>query len=389
MELDADLQRLPEEMALHEQGTLFEVTLAILSAASDVDDLMRSVARIIAARHRFEHFAIYLAQSGDFDLRLASVESADDFSQEASMTMAKRAAAGPRSVSEHDGRLWRVAVPIEADSAVLGVIVAGSATSSTRASRALVLCKALAAQLALGVQNTDLRRQQLEVVADQERARIAHEIHDGVAQSMYALNLGLENCARLAQREDFSRLSESLSRLVPLSRQTLLEIRHYMYDLTPLLSAEDSFEDLVKKQAGEFEAISQIPAHVKVRGGNQPIPVPVRAGIYRILHEALSNVLQHSAASEVRIKLDVGCGNVRMSVNDNGVGFNMEEAKAGIGLDGMRRRAEEMGGTSSITSTEGAGTDIRVSVPLEPGSWNYKRQRHQDGEPESDPKGYQ
>ena len=181
--------------------------------------------------------------------------------------------------------------------------MAGSDVLGVTADRALILCKALAAQLALGVQNTDLRRQQLEVVADQERARTAHEIHDGVAQSMYALNLGLENCARLAQRGDHSRLKELLSSLVPLSRQTLLEIRHYIYDLTPLLSSGDSFEDLVKKQAGEFEAISQIPAHIEVRGGNQPMPVPVRAGIYRILHEALSNVLQHSEASECKLSL--------------------------------------------------------------------------------------
>ena len=73
----------------------------------------------------------------------------------------------------------------------------------------------------------------MEVAADEERARIANEIHDGVAQSMYALNLGLENCARLAQRGDYVRLSESLNNLVPLSRQTLLETRHYIYDLTP------------------------------------------------------------------------------------------------------------------------------------------------------------
>ena len=193
---------------------------------------------------------------------------------------------------------------------------------------------------------------------------IAHEIHDGVAQSMYALNLGLENCTRLAQRGDYSRLSESLNNLVPLSRQTLLEIRHYIYDLTPLLSRGDSFEDLLKKQVGEFEAISQIPAHVEVRGGGRPMPVPVRAGIYRILHEALSNVLQHSGASEVHIELEVGSGNVRMSVKDNGVGFNMGEARAGFGLDNMRRRAEELGGTFSITSAEGAGADVRVRLPF-------------------------
>ena len=95
----------------------------------------------------------------------------------------------------------------EEDIDVVGDYVVGSDTSSTRADCARILCRALTAQLSLGIQNSDLRRQQLEVVADQERARIAHEIHDGVAQSMYALNPGLENCVRLAQRGDSAKLN--------------------------------------------------------------------------------------------------------------------------------------------------------------------------------------
>ena len=362
--MDADPQLLKSQMALHEQGTVFEITLAILSATADVDDLMRRAAQTIVARHRYDHFAIYLVQSSDHDLRLAVGESIGTLPHEAFISIAKGAAVESRSLVEHHGRSWRAAIPIEGNSDTLGVMVVGSDTSSARASRALVLCKALAAQLALGIQNTDLRKRQLEVAADQERARIAHEIHDGAAQSMYALNLGLENCARLAQRGDYSRLSESLSNLVPLSKQTLLEIRHYIYDLRPLLSRVDSFEDLMKKQVGEFEAISQIPAHLEVHGGDQAMSVPVRAAIYRILHETLSNVLQHSGASEVRVALEVGPGNVQMSVKDNGVGFDLEEAEEGFGLDSMRRRAEEVGGTFSITNMEGAGIDVMVSLPL-------------------------
>ncbi len=362
--MDADPQLLQTQMALHEQGTVFEVTLVILSAAADVDDLMRRAARIIVERHRYDHFAVYLVQPDRLDLRLAGGEPVGDLPQEAFLSLAKRAAVGSRPVRERIGRSWRIAVPIESDSTTLGVMVAGSDAPATTADRALVLCRALAVQLALGIENTNLRRRQLEVAADEERARISHEIHDGVAQSMYALNLGLENCARLAHHGDYSRLSESLSNLVPLSRQTLLEIRHYIYDLTPLLSGGTSFEDLLKKQAGEFEAISEIPAQVEVHGGDRPMPVPVRAGIYRILHETLSNVLKHSGASEVRIELEVDSGSVRMSVKDNGAGFNMGEARAGYGLDNMRRRAEAMGGTFSMTSAEGVGTDVRVRLPF-------------------------
>ncbi len=362
--MDDDTHILESQMALHEQGTVFEVTLIILSESEDVDDLMRKVARTIVDRHRYDHLAIYLRQPGVPGLRLASGESTGATPHEAFTSMARAATSESRSLIERHGNRWRVAVPIEDGSNTLGVLIVGSDTSSTRADRARVLCRALAAQLSLGIQNSGLRRRQLEVVADRERARIAHEIHDGVAQSMYALNLGLENCVRLAQRGDSARLKESLNSLVPLSRQTLLEIRHYIYDLTPLLSSGDSFDDLLKKQVGEFEAISEIPAHLEVYGESSSIPMSVRAGIYRILHEALSNVLQHSSASEVLIELEVGPANVRMSVKDDGVGFNSGDAPGGYGLENMRRRAEEIGGTFSISRAGDAGADVRVRLPI-------------------------
>ena len=314
-------------MALHEQGTLFEITLAVLSAVADVDDLMRRVSTIIVGRHRYDHFGIFLARSGDRELRPVRGEPVRNVPREAQMAMARQAATTSRPVLKHTRGTWRIAVPIRSSSTVLGVMVAGSEDPAMNADRALVLCQALAAQLALGIQNANLRRQQLEVAADEERARIAHEIHDGVAQTMYALNLGIENCARLASRGEHSRLNESLGNLVPLSRQTLLEIRHYIYDLAPLLSGGNSFEDLLKKQVGEFEAITRIPACVEISGESRSVPVPVRAGIYRILHEALSNVLKHSTASEVRVTLSVDSDSVQMSVKDNGEGFNSAEVR--------------------------------------------------------------
>ena len=87
--------------------------------------------------------------------------------------------------------------------------------------------------------NLELQRrtQVAELAAAEERHRIAREIHDGVAQSMYALSLNLETAADMAEREPGA-LRERLRKLVPLAKQTLLEIRHYIYDLKPLLSGE-------------------------------------------------------------------------------------------------------------------------------------------------------
>ena len=361
-QVDAGPQQLREQMALHEQGTLFEITLAVLSAVADVDDLMRRVSEIIVGRHGYDHFGIFLVQPGDQALRPVRGGPTRNVSREVQTAMATEVATSFRPLLKHTRGRWRIAVPIRSSSTVLGVMVAGSDDPATNADRALALCKALAAQLALGIQNANLRRQQLEVAADEERARIAHEIHDGVAQTMYALNLGLENCARLARRGEHSRLNEYLTNLVPLSRQTLLEIRHYIYDLTPLLSGGSSFEDLLRKQVGEFEAITQVPTRMEIRGESRLVPVSVRAGIYRILNEALSNVLKHSIASEARVILSFYPDGVQMSVKDNGKGFEPENTEAGYGIDNMRRRAEELGGTFEVSSAEGVGTEIRVRL---------------------------
>ena len=142
----------------------------------------------------------------------------------------------------------------------------------------------------------------------------------------------------------------------------LLEIRHYIYGLTPLLSGGSSFEDLLRKQVGEFGAITQVPTCMEIRWESRLVPVPVRAGIYRILHEALSNVLKHSTASEVRVILSFDPDCVQMAVKDNGKGFNPENTEAGYGIDNMRRRAQELGGTFEVSSAEGVGTEIRVRL---------------------------
>ena len=210
-QVDTSPQRLQEQMALHEQGTLFEITLAILSSTADVDDLMRRVSEIIVGRHRYDYFGIFLVQPSDRELRPVRGGPTRNIPREVQMAMAREAATRSRTLLKHTRGTWRIAVPIRSASTVLGVMVAGSNDPGINADRALALCEALAAQLALGIQNTNLRRRQLEMAADEERARIAHEIHDGVAQTMYALNPGIENCARLAQRGEHSRLNESLT----------------------------------------------------------------------------------------------------------------------------------------------------------------------------------
>ena len=349
--------------ALHEQGTLFEIAQIILSAGVDADDLMRRICQTVVERHRYDNFAIYLAGPEKGAHRLAYGVFDCSLTEETAKDLSGRSVDLSQVLAEWDGTSWRIAVPIRTDSTTLGAMTA-ALNEMPSAGRAAALFKNLAAPLAIGIQQVNFQIRQLEIAAEEERGRIAREIHDGVAQSMYALNLGIENCAQLAERGDDQALREYLHSLLPLSKQTLLEIRHCIYDLAPLLLSSDNFADSIQKQVGEFQAVSAMQTRVEIEGRERPVPMHVRVCVNRILYEALSNVLKHSRASAVRVALILDSDRLSMSVKDDGVGFNSQKPNPGHGLGNMRQRVEEIGGTFSITGTEDAGAEVRVNLPL-------------------------
>ena len=108
---------------------------------------------------------------------------------------------------------------------------------------------AVEAERAEAQRNLELQRQaqNAELMAREEKSRIGREIHDGIAQSIYALSLNLEACAELAERES-GQLRDRLKTLVPIAKNTLLETRYYIFDLKPLLADERNLEDMVENQ---------------------------------------------------------------------------------------------------------------------------------------------
>lgn len=215
-------------------------------------------------------------------------------------------------------------------------------------------------------QNLELqkRAQEGELAAERERSRIAREIHDGVAQSLYALSLNLETAAELAQRERAGSLSERLRRLVPLAKKTLLETRHYIHDLKPLLSGERSLDHMVDNQAKEFAMVSGLEVTTSVDGDPVEIPMDKASGLYRILQESLANVLRHADASRVGVRLTFAGEGVRLTVEDDGKGFDPDMDESGYGLANMHERAREMGGELHIEAAPGEGCRLTLIVPV-------------------------
>ena len=207
------------------------------------------------------------------------------------------------------------------------------------------------------------RTQDAEIAALEERSRIAREIHDGIAQSIYMLGLNLETCVDLAERGQAD-LKERLRALVPLAKETLLETRHYIFDLKPMLSGQKGLVAMAENQIKEFSTVAGMPAELAVDGEEQTVSLTVASGLYRILQEAMANVLKHARASEVRVAIGFEPAAVRITVTDNGTGFDERDHPGGYGLANMRQRAGEMGGEFRIASAPGEGTSVQVTLPL-------------------------
>ena len=246
---------------------------------------------------------------------------------------------------------------------MFAVVAAGNLMTRIERTR----CReAVEAERAQSQRNLELQRkaQEAELAAQQERDRIAREIHDGIAQSIYALSLNLETCADLAEREK-GPLREQLQKLVPIAKNTLLETRHYIYDLKPLLSGESDLVAIAENQVKEFQTVAGTPVRLSVDGEPPHVSVAVATGFYRLLQEALANVMKHARASGVNVALVFEPESVRLSVQDDGVGFQTDGIRPGYGLENMRHRAEELEGSFEISSVPGEGTRISVTLPVE------------------------
>ncbi len=211
-------------------------------------------------------------------------------------------------------------------------------------------------------ENVLLQQEREALAAAQERSRIAREIHDGVAQSIYMLSLSLEAASDTVSTQP--ELGERLQRLVALSRQTLLEVRHYIFDLKPLLDGEAGVAAALKNQAREFTAVAGLPVSIEVVGEERGLTAAQSAAVYRIAQEALSNVYRHANGSQVSLRLEFEPGSVMLEVRDDGSGLTSDPTY-GRGLRNMQQRAEDLWGTLSIESTPKCGTAIRASLPTD------------------------
>ena len=224
-------------------------------------------------------------------------------------------------------------------------------------------------------QQDELRNQLIERVItsqDEERRRIARELHDETGQSLTALLVGLRT---IEEARTMRQAVERAQRLRGIVAQTLEEVGRLSRGLHPSTLDDVGLAAAMTRQVQEFVQLHRIAADVRIEGLDaEPLPPLLQTTVYRVLQEALTNVARHAGARSVTVRLVRDEAAMELRVRDDGIGLEpavRAAAAAGdrrrLGLQGMRERAALLGGSVEVESQPGAGTTITARFPLRGG----------------------
>ncbi len=217
------------------------------------------------------------------------------------------------------------------------------------------------------------QRQQLAMgvikAQEDERKRIAREVHDGPAQSMANVVIRAEICEKLLD-SDVEMTREELKRLKVMVRDSLKDVRRIIFDLRPMTLDDLGIVPALERIVDHFIKNTGVDTRFVVLGGASRVNPGVEVTVFRLVQEALNNVEKHAQAEHVKIKMEFNKDKIGIVIEDDGKGFDEKEIKDKIntkehyGLLGMKERLNLLNGTCNINSIIGRGTKLMVSIPL-------------------------
>ncbi|WP_019155287.1 sensor histidine kinase [Robertmurraya massiliosenegalensis] len=198
----------------------------------------------------------------------------------------------------------------------------------------------------------------IQEIISQERNRLARELHDSVSQQLFAASMLMSAINETNEHE-----SKQLKMVEGMIHQSQLEMRALLLHLRPVALKGKTLQEGIEELLIELSQKVTMEIHWKVE--DFPLNKGVEDHLFRILQESVSNTLRHSKATEVEVLLIKRDGFVILRVVDDGIGFDVEESKAGsYGMQNMYERAVEIGGTLKIISVKNKGTRLEVKVPI-------------------------
>ncbi len=211
---------------------------------------------------------------------------------------------------------------------------------------------------------------QLLTAQEKERKRIARELHDGLGQSLSAMKFSVENSLKQMENSKIGANVEALHSIIPLIQESIEEVRKIAMDLRPSTLDDLGILATINWFCREFQTIySGIHIEKQINIQEDEVPDALKTVIYRVLQEGLNNVAKHSEADLVHLFLRKTNKTIEMAIEDNGLGFDLDEvlsvenSRRGLGLASMKERTELSGGSFTIHSVKGTGSTIRASWP--------------------------
>ncbi|NTU54677.1 MAG: sensor histidine kinase [Anaerolineales bacterium] len=220
------------------------------------------------------------------------------------------------------------------------------------------------ASTAGGAKGTMASVEMLVNAQETERQRLSRQMHDGPAQALSNFILQTEIAMRLFD-VDAAQAKDELNNLKSSAMGTFQKVRNFIFELRPMMLDDLGLVPTVRRYADAFKEQTSLDVSVTVTGNERRLEPYLEVMMFRALQELLGNTARHSQASQVKVMLDMGEDRVRISVDDNGRGFDPDVIQQGnsLGLKLIRERAEMLGGTFEVDSAIGRGTRVVFAVP--------------------------
>ena len=263
-----------------------------------------------------------------------------------------------------------MAVPMTLGPRIVGVVSLSHSAPQYYNERHVRLVTAVANQATIALDNARLYAQAQDVAALEERQRLARELHDSVTQALFSMTLHARTAQMQLANEGIGvehPLARTVDQLNTLTQGALAEMRALIFELRPGALQEEGLVVALRKHTAALSARQDIRIELHSSFERVPVAVETKEHLYRLVQEALHNVVKHAQAMQATVTIQQAehSDDVVIEIEDNGVGFDPAAVSPGhLGLGTMAERAHLAGGRLEIESAVGKGTTIRVVVPI-------------------------
>ena len=262
-----------------------------------------------------------------------------------------------------------ICLPLKVHGAVLGVMNVRLPLEKVVNEGDVHLLTSVAGQVAIAIENARLVDLRFHAIAD-ERERVARELHDGLAQLLGYINAKAAAVRKLLSKQDIMAAEKNLLQLEEVAQEVFVDVREAILGLKIVGLIDQGLATTIREFTTQFSRLTGLPVEVTItpQTENSLFDAEIELHLLRIIQEALSNIRKHASASQAWVSLQVENGCLELTVRDNGVGFAGEAgSKSGephFGLSTMQERAAAIGATLDIFAEPGAGTRIKLLMPV-------------------------